>query len=79
MPSPRMKNDFLDPEGIILGGGGERLERSGMRGHPYPSPPLPRGKDELKENIALLFQSREFSNSSDYHRPRFDPWTGGAD
>lgn len=76
MPSPRMKNDFLDPEGIILGGGGGGLERSGMRGHPYPSPLR---EDELKENIALLFQSREFSNSSDYHRPRFDPWTGGAD
>lgn len=57
-------------------GGGGGLERSGMRGHPYPSPLR---EDELKENIALLFQSREFSNSSDYHRPRFDPWTGGAD
>lgn len=60
-------------------GGGAREVGHARASLSFPPPPLPRGKDELKENIALLFQSREFSNSSDYHRPRFDPWTGGAD
>lgn len=35
-------------------GGGERLERSGMRGHPYPSPPPPQGEGRIERKYRLV-------------------------